>query len=275
MVLWLTAMKVFHVAQGKPGNLVPGSPEEVAFDASPEGKTFESADNLFRGAVISALAENIVDSYMHLFTGKGMWDALEEKFGVFDAASELYIVEQFHDYRMCENHSVVEQAHEVHRLAKDLESFTCDIPDKFVAGCIISKLPHSWADFATILKHKRQVFSVAELIGSLDVEEKARAKDICAKIHEGNSSANLVQKKNFKFQKKAKGKSENTNVSQTTSFKKKKEFKKGGCFVCGATDYWAKDCPYRKFKQQPKKTANVVVANTDAGASGSQGLPPS
>ena len=69
-------MNVFHVAQGKPGNLVPCSPEEEAFDTTPAGKAFESADNLFRGVVISALAENIVDSYMHLFTGKSMCDAL-------------------------------------------------------------------------------------------------------------------------------------------------------------------------------------------------------
>jgi hypothetical protein len=51
------------------------------------------------------------------------------------------------------------------------------LPDKFVAGCIIAKFPPSWTDFATTLKHKRQEFSVVELIGSLDVEERARAKD--------------------------------------------------------------------------------------------------
>jgi hypothetical protein len=46
-----------------------------------------------------------------------------------------------------------------------------------VAGDIIAKLSPSWTDFATTLKHKRQEFSVAKLIGSLDVEERARAKD--------------------------------------------------------------------------------------------------
>ena len=51
------------------------------------------------------------------------------------------------------------------------------LPDKFVASGIIAKLPPSWMDLATSLKHKRQEFSVAELIGSLDVEERARAKD--------------------------------------------------------------------------------------------------
>jgi hypothetical protein len=32
-------------------------------------------------------------------------------------------------------------------------------------------------NFASTLQHKRQEFSVAKLIGSLDVEERARAKD--------------------------------------------------------------------------------------------------
>ena len=36
-------------------------------------------------------------------------------------------------------------------------------------------------DFATSLKHKRQEFSVAELIRSLDVEERARAKETMQK----------------------------------------------------------------------------------------------
>ena len=55
------------------------------------------------------------------------------------------------------------------------------LPDKFVAGGIISKLPLFWRDFATSLKHKRRTFTIDGLIGALDVDEKARAKDICGK----------------------------------------------------------------------------------------------
>ena len=86
-------------------------------------------------------------------------------------------MEQLYDYKMVENRSVVEQAHEIQALAKELEHFPYLLPDKFVPGGIIAKLPPSWRDFATFLKHKRQEFSVAKLIGSLDVEERARAKD--------------------------------------------------------------------------------------------------
>ena len=97
---------------------------------------------------------------------------------------------------MVEDHSVVEQAHKMHTLAKDLKNCSkespCVLPDKFVAGAIISKLPPSWRDFATSLKHKRQEFTIDGLIGTLDVVEKARAKDIRGIGVVGASSVNLV-----------------------------------------------------------------------------------
>ena len=39
-----------------------------------------------------------------------------------DADSELYVMEQFLDYRMVEDRSVMEQAHEIHTLTKDLKN---------------------------------------------------------------------------------------------------------------------------------------------------------
>jgi hypothetical protein len=145
MELWLTAMSCYHAAESKPVNLPP---EDEA--------KFKADDNLFRGAVISALDTKFQKSYIILPTGKELWDALVGKFGVTDAGSELYLMEQLYDYKMVENRSVVEQAHEFQALAKELELFPYPLPDKFVAGGIIAKLPPSWKDFATSLKHKRQ-----------------------------------------------------------------------------------------------------------------------
>ena len=81
------------------------------------------------------------------------------------------------DYKIVDNRSMVEQAHEIQALAKELKQFPCMLPDEFMAIGIIAKLSPSWRDFATSPKHKRQEFSVAELVGSLDVEERVRAKD--------------------------------------------------------------------------------------------------
>ena len=96
------------------------------------------------GLILSALSNKLFDVYMHITDAKELWEALNAKFGVADAGSELYIMENFHDYKMMKDRSVVEQAHEIQCIAKELEHVKCALPDKFVAGCIIAKLPPSW-----------------------------------------------------------------------------------------------------------------------------------
>ena len=88
----------------------------------------------------------------------------------------MYIIEQFHDYKMVENRPVLEQAHEIICIVKELELLKCELPGKFVAGCIIAKLPNSWRNFATTLKHQRREFSVEDVIGHLSVEQNSREK---------------------------------------------------------------------------------------------------
>jgi hypothetical protein len=58
--------------------------------------------------VVSALDIKFQKSHIILPTGKELWDALVGKFGVTDASSELYLMEQLYDYKMVENRSVVE-----------------------------------------------------------------------------------------------------------------------------------------------------------------------
>jgi hypothetical protein len=58
--------------------------------------------------VISALYSKYEDSYRRYTSGKELWDALDAKFGVSNAGSELYVMEQLFDYKMVDKHSVVE-----------------------------------------------------------------------------------------------------------------------------------------------------------------------
>jgi hypothetical protein len=89
--------------------------------------------------------------------------------------------------------SIVTQAHEFQLLAREIASLGCPRPDRVVAVGIIAKLPTSWRDFATSLKHKREDISIA-----LDVEEKARAKDApnTSAAAENGASANVIVGKN-------------------------------------------------------------------------------
>ena len=50
-----------------------------------------------------------------------MWDALTVEYDASDAGSELYLMESFHDYKMVNNRNVVQQAHEVVSIVRELE----------------------------------------------------------------------------------------------------------------------------------------------------------
>jgi hypothetical protein len=161
---------------------------------------------------------------------------------------------------MLDGKSVVTQAHEIHCMVKELGLPKIVVPNKFVAGGIIAKLPPSWRDFTTALKHKQMHMSISDLIASLDVEEKARAKYRRSKGAEGQTNADMVHQPQSHDKGKAKQNQNNNNAKQTTTFKKKNNNKK---------------CPNRKGrKPQPEqKTTNMVVSSSGDGTSGYSNLP--
>jgi hypothetical protein len=113
-------------------------------------------------------------------------------------------------------------------MMKELRLLKIVVPDEFVAGGIIAKLPPSWRDFTTALKHKRVHISISDLIASLDIEEKARAKDERSKGAEGQTSANMVHQpqSHGKGRGKAKQNQNNSKPKQTTTFKKRRRIRK-------------------------------------------------
>jgi hypothetical protein len=145
VILWLSAMNVLWLSKGKPEGPLTSEQE----------KAFTEANTLFVGAVIGTLVDHLQDVYLHHTDTKKLWDALEADYGGTDASAELYIMEQYHDYKMTDGKSVVVQAHEIQCMAKELEHLKINLPDKFVASGIIAKLPPSWRDFATTLKHNQ------------------------------------------------------------------------------------------------------------------------
>ena len=89
-VYWFQSSNYYAATKGKPEGELNSEQQEA----------FEKLDTLFKSALLSILDDFIVDSYMFFDTGKDMWDALEAKFGASDAGSELYVMEQFYDYKM-------------------------------------------------------------------------------------------------------------------------------------------------------------------------------
>jgi hypothetical protein len=84
--MWLTAMNIFWVSEGKPEG-----------ELSPE-KEYSEANTIFCGAMVEVLTETLQDTYICYKTAKEMWDTLNTEYGGSDGGTELYIIEQYHDY---------------------------------------------------------------------------------------------------------------------------------------------------------------------------------
>ncbi|KAK3137089.1 hypothetical protein QOZ80_5BG0447690 [Eleusine coracana subsp. coracana] len=235
VILWLTAMNVFCVSTGKPEGDLTADQE----------KAYSEANTIFLGAVIRVLVDRLQYVHIHHTVAKDMWDTLIADYGSSDASAELYVIEQYHDFKMVDGNYVIVQAHELQCIVKELELLKIVIPGKLVAG---------------------------DLIMSLDIEEKAREKDGRFKVNEGNTIANMVHQPQQSHGSGGKGKGKNNKPKQTTTFKKKNK-EKGACFVCGSNEHWVKKCPERKGRKPPQqKSANMVTSAGENSGYGRQGF---
>lgn len=66
------------------------------------------ATTIFVGCILSILSDQLCDVYMNNKSATELWEALEHKFSASDAGHELYVMEQYHNFKMVDNRSVVE-----------------------------------------------------------------------------------------------------------------------------------------------------------------------
>jgi hypothetical protein len=87
--------------------------------------------------VVGVLAEALQDTYLRYKTAKEMWDTLNTKYRGSDAGTELYIIEQYHDYQIVDGKSVVTQTHEIQCMVKELGLLKIVVPNELVAGALL------------------------------------------------------------------------------------------------------------------------------------------
>lgn len=186
----------------------------------------ENVNNTVLGCILTILADQLYDVYMNYSSATMLWEALEQKYAEVEAGRWLYVCEKFFVFSMDSAKSIVTQAHDLQLLVGEIAHLGCALPPKFVAAAIVAKLLAEWRDFTTSLKHKREEISIEDLIAALDVEEKARAKDV--QVRNVQNGANFVQKKKH-FNKK-----EGLKMNKITRFKKRKKTEKKDLtyFVC-------------------------------------------
>ena len=92
---------------------VMSNPPALPLGSEKEVQEFTVATTIFVGCVLSVLSDQLCDVYMNIKSAAELWETLEHMFSALDTGRELYVMDQYHDFKMVDNRSVVEQAHEV------------------------------------------------------------------------------------------------------------------------------------------------------------------
>lgn len=199
---------------------------------------------LCKNYILNALDDSLYDVYQMFQTPKQLWESLEKKYKSEVASAKKFIVGKFLNFKMSDAISVVKQVEEIQVTAHELKDEGMGRNETFLVASIIEKLPPTWKDFKTHLKHIHEDMSLEQLILKLRVEEENR-KNEKSEFSSMEARANVVEGNSSKF----KGSKKNKNVKNTFISPKGSNFKKkpqGACWVCGKPGHRAKDCRHKK-----------------------------
>ena len=105
----LTSLKVVYVLTTPK---LASSENETLAEARARLK-WESDDYICKGHILNAMSDNLFDIYQNKATAKKIWDSLEAKYLLEDAASKKFLATKFFNYKMVDGRPVVEQFHEI------------------------------------------------------------------------------------------------------------------------------------------------------------------
>ena len=91
-----------------------------------------------------------------------------------DVGKQNFVVGNYYKWEMVDNNDIKLQINEYHKLLEELRAEKIELPEQFVIGLLIEKLPDSWSDYKQQLKHKQKQLSLADLITHIIIEDTNR-----------------------------------------------------------------------------------------------------
>lgn len=140
---------------------------------------------------LQTISNELFDVYCSCKEAKVVWEALIKKFYGLRCNKIKVRSWKFYNRQMSDVKEIKIQINEYKKLLEDLKVEDIALPEKFVVGVLIEKLPESWNDYKNNLKHKQTNFTIEEIITHVLIEDTNRKKSFKAK--QAALNANLVQ----------------------------------------------------------------------------------
>lgn len=137
-------------------------------------KDWSHGDYMCRHSILMSLDDSLYQIFYEKSSAKDLWESLTKKYTVDDAGAKKFIAARFHEFKMVDGRSVLEQSEELQRIYYDLAAEGMIINEPLQVALMIEKLPPSWDDFKHYLKHKKKEMTLEDLILKLRIEQDVR-----------------------------------------------------------------------------------------------------
>ena len=114
---------------------------------------------------------------------------------------------------MVDNKDIKLQINEYHKLLEELRAEKIELPEQFVVGLLIEKLPDSWSDYKQQLKHKHKQLSLVDLITHIIIEDTNHKEKKATKEKQMTTKANLVKTDPKRYKHKAQNSDNKPKIS--------------------------------------------------------------
>ena len=131
----------------------PTTSDEDTNEIKAQRKKQDEDELICRGHILNTLSDRLYDLYTSMKSPKEIWNTLEAKYKTEKIGTNKFIIQKYFDYKILDNISVLDQAHELQILVNKLHDLSINIPESFQVGTIIVKLPPSWNNFRKKLLH--------------------------------------------------------------------------------------------------------------------------
>ena len=109
------------------------------------------------------------------------------------AGMKKFIVGKFVDYNIVDSKTVISQTQDLQIILHNIHAQGMSLSDSFQVAAIIEKLPPTWKDFKSYLKHKCKEMNLEELIVRLRIEEENCGSEKKSATSSMGAKANIVE----------------------------------------------------------------------------------
>ena len=113
----------------------------------PNIETWTHGNKVCRHTILTTLSNEFFDVYYAYMEAKVIWESMLRKYTIEDVGKQKFVVGNYYKWEMVDNKDIKLQINECHKLLEELRAKKIELPEQFVAGLLIEKLPDSWSDY--------------------------------------------------------------------------------------------------------------------------------